>query len=118
MVFRFFKRLFDIISASLLLLIISPLFILLIILVKFNIRTNYDKWEYLEYKGPESLNEGKAELTPEWPGKIVPPGVTPLEPTTPTKLPNGKNADLPVGIVGIFETDYRSSNDYETEGTH
>lgn len=88
------------------------------ILVKFNIRTNYDKWEYLEYKGPESLNEGKAELTPEWPGKIVPPGVTPLEPTTPTKLPNGKNADLPVGIVGIFETDYRSSNDYETEGTH
>ena len=37
MVFRFFKRLFDIISASLLLLIISPLFILLIILVKFNI---------------------------------------------------------------------------------
>ena len=88
------------------------------ILVKFNIRTNYDKWEYLEYKGPESLNEGKAELTPEWPGKVVTPGVTPLEPTTPTKLPNGKNADIPVGIVGIFETDYRSSNDYETEGTH
>lgn len=88
------------------------------ILVKFNIRTNYNKWEYLEYKGPESLNEGKAELTPEWPGKVVTPGVTPLEPTTPTKLPNGKNADIPVGIVGIFETDYRSSNDYETEGTH
>lgn len=88
------------------------------ILVKFNIRTSYDKWEYLEYKGPESLNEGKAELTPEWPGKVVTPGVTPLEPTTPTKLPNGKNADIPVGIVGIFETDYRSSNDYETEGTH
>lgn len=37
MFFRFFKRLFDIFSASLLLLIISPLFILLIILVKFNI---------------------------------------------------------------------------------
>lgn len=88
------------------------------ILVKFNIRTSYDKWEYLEYKGPESLNEGKAELTPEWPGKVVTPGDTPLEPTTPTKLPNGKNADIPVGIVGIFETDYRSSNDYETEGTH
>ncbi len=88
------------------------------ILVKFNIRTNYNQWEYLEYKGPESLNEGKAELTPEWPGKIVSPGVTPLEPTTPTKLPNGENADIPVGIVGIFETDYRSSNDYETEGTH
>lgn len=87
------------------------------ILVKFNIRTNYDNWEYLEYKGPESINEGKAELTPEWPGKVD-TGVTPLEPTTPADLPNGKKADIPVGIVGIFETDYRSSNDYESEGTH
>ena len=37
MFFRVFKRIFDIVSASLLLLIISPLFLLLIILVKYNI---------------------------------------------------------------------------------
>ena len=37
MLFRVFKRIFDIVSASLLLLIISPLFLLLIILVKYNI---------------------------------------------------------------------------------
>ena len=90
------------------------------VLVKFNIRTNYDTWEYLEYKGPESQNEGgKIESdsngTPlNWPAK----GTTALTPSQTITLPNGKTAEVPIGVVGIFETDFRSSNDYETEGTH
>lgn len=90
------------------------------VLVKFNIRTNYDTWEYLEYKGPESQNEGgKIESdsngTPlNWPAK----GSTALTPSQTITLPNGKTAEVPIGVVGIFETDFRSSNDYETEGTH
>lgn len=90
------------------------------ILVKFNIRTNYDTWEYLEYKGPESQNEGgKIETdsngTPlNWPTK----GTNTLTPSQNITLPNGKTAEVPIGVVGIFETDFRSSNDYETEGTH
>ena len=89
------------------------------ILVKFNIRTDYNEYEYLEYKGPESLNEGTIEkdkngTTLNWPPK----GTTTLTPSHNITLPNGKTATVPIGVVGIFETDFRSSNDYETEGTH
>lgn len=89
------------------------------ILVKFNIRTDYNEYEYLEYKGPESLNEGTIEKDKNgtilnWPPK----GTTTLTPSHNITLPNGKTATVPIGVVGIFETDFRSSNDYETEGTH
>lgn len=89
------------------------------ILVKFNIRTNYNEYEYLEYKGPESLAEGVIEkddngTTLNWPSK----GTTSTTPSHTIDLPNGKTANVPIGIVAIFETDYKSSNDYETEGTH
>ena len=81
------------------------------ILVKFNIVTRYKNsvgdWEYLEYMGPEALNES-GSLVVDW----TKGG------TQEITLPNGKSATVPVGTIAIYETDLRSSNDVETSGTH
>lgn len=82
------------------------------ILVKFNIVTRYKNtvgdWEYLEYMGPESIND-KGELAVDWTDENATQEIT---------LPNGKTATVPFGVVAMYETDLRSSNDVENSGTH
>lgn len=85
------------------------------ILVKFNIKSKYNPWDYLKYHGPEALNEGNYNNKGDW--------NNPYNPNQPQnaqkiKLPNGKNAIIPKGTIALFESDYRANNDYETEGTH
>ena len=85
------------------------------VLVKFDIVTNYDEYPYLKYDGPESLSEGGEYIEDEdgveldWDDGDTNHKIT---------LPNGEPADVPIGTVGIFDVDLRSTNDYETEGTH
>ena len=83
------------------------------ILVKFDIVTNYNQYPYLKYMGPESLNEDGTES-----GNLNPEKDWTKDGTQEVTLPNGKPATVPVGTIGIYETDLRSSNDVETSGTH
>ena len=85
-------------------------------LVKFDIITNYNEWDYLQYIGPESLNEpGELDKTPDGTPKDFTKNPPDFQPTT---LPNGKPAIVPIGTIGIIETDLRAYSDFETEGTH
>lgn len=85
------------------------------ILVKFDIKTKYqntvDNYDYLQYMGPEALNEAgnnTGKLNPDWTKNI----------TQTITLPNGNTAKVPVGSVAIFDASLRSSNDAEVGGTH
>lgn len=93
------------------------------ILVRFKIRTKYNEFDYLEYLGPESINESIGDNTGEfvkdgevnlkWPDGAKTPPVT-----QEIILPNDKPANVPVGTVAIFETDHRATSDFESVGTH
>lgn len=85
------------------------------ILVKFDLKTKYQNnsgnYDYLQYMGPEAINEAgnnTGELIIDW----TKGG------TQTIKLPNGNTAEVPVGSVAIFEAGVRSSNDAEVGGTH
>lgn len=94
------------------------------ILVRFEIVTNSKEGDYLKYTGPESINEETGDNTGmfvedengvllDWTeGEKNPPK------TQEIKLPNGADANVPIGTVVVFESDLRSTNDYENEGTH
>lgn len=89
------------------------------ILVKFKIKTKYNTYDYLEYLGPESLNEAGDNT-----GNFVKDenGTTlnwnDTSKTQKVKLPDGTVADVPIGTVAVFETNYRASDDVESVGTH
>lgn len=88
------------------------------IMVKFDIVSKYkmseDKnYDYLKYTGPESLAGGEYEKdsngkTLNWTKEL----------TQTVTLPNGKEAELPIGTCVLFESDYANSKDVETVGTH
>lgn len=85
------------------------------ILVKMNIKTNYETWEYLKYTGPEALNEGSNTPTVDWEKSYDPNNSSNSEEVT---LPNGKPAKVPNGTIIIYDSDLRSTNDAESTGTH
>lgn len=88
------------------------------IMVKFDIASKYNEWEYLQYTGPESLADGNYEKdsnekTLDW------TNYPSEKPTTQTvSLPNGIKAELPIGTCVLFESDYANSKDVEGTGTH
>lgn len=85
------------------------------ILVKFDIKTKYQNnsgnYDYLQYMGPEAINEA-GETT----GKLI-KDWTKSE-TQTIILPNGNQSVVPVGSVALYEANLRSSNDAEVGGTH
>ena len=85
------------------------------ILVKMNIKTNYQNWPYLKYTGPEGLNENANIPTPDWEKTYDPSNPSNHQDIT---LPNGNPADVPNGTIIIYDSDLRSTNDAETSGTH
>lgn len=85
------------------------------ILVKMNIKTNYQSWSYLKYTGPEGLNENANIPTPDWEKTYDPSNPSNHQDIT---LPNGNPADVPNGTIIIYDSDLRSTNDAETSGTH
>ena len=80
------------------------------ILVRFDLISKYNEWNYLRYTGPEGLAEGIWNKTP-----YVPNNANASQNVT---LPNGKPANIPQGTVVIYEAGIRSNNDYEVSGTH
>ena len=85
------------------------------ILVKFDIKTKYQNnsgnYEYLQYMGPEALNEAgdnTGNLIQDWT----------KDTTQAIKLPNGNTAQVPVGTVAIYDASLRSSNDAEMGGIY
>ena len=86
------------------------------ILVKMNIKTNYQNESYLKYTGPEGLNENANVPDPDWEKGYD-------DPSNPSNhqditLPNGNPAAVPNGTIIIYDSDLRSTNDAETSGTH
>lgn len=85
------------------------------IVVKFDLKTKFQNtignYDYLQYMGPEAMNEGGDGLgypNPDWT----------KEQDQTIVLPNGNTAKVPVGSVAIYEAGLRSSNDSEVAGTH
>ncbi len=82
------------------------------ILVRMVIKSKFDSWDYLQYIGPEALNENGEVTSPnpkeDWTKPIIKQAI----------LPNGKPANVPGGTIVIYDADLRSSNDYESAGTH
>lgn len=85
------------------------------ILVKMNIKTKYENWDYLKYTGPEGLNESANITTPDWEKTYDPNNSSNHQDVI---LPNGKPADVPNGTIIIYDSDLRSTNDAESTGTH
>ncbi|MBR4110250.1 MAG: hypothetical protein IKK43_00970 [Clostridia bacterium] len=72
------------------------------ILVQFNVKTNYNTWEYLGYSKPNQNTQWQKENA-----------------TQTIKLPNEKEITVnEVGNFVLYEANYRSNNDYEIGGTH
>ena len=87
------------------------------ILIKMNIKTkDPSRNDYLQYKGPESLNEAQKS---NWNKEYTPADLTNNNLLKPITLPNGTpNVKVPIGTIAIYETDQRANNDFEVIGTH
>lgn len=76
MLFRLFKRMFDIISATLLLVVISPLFLVMMILVRFKLGTpvfftqertgmHQKKFKLIKFRSMTNEKDGNGNLLPD-----------------------------------------------------
>ncbi|MBO5179239.1 MAG: hypothetical protein J6B87_02700 [Clostridia bacterium] len=72
------------------------------ILVQFDVKTNYNTWEYLGYSKPKQNTQWQKENA-----------------TQTITLPNDKEVTINgVGNFVLYEANVRASNDYEVGGTH